>query len=135
MREHKYRAWDKEEKRFWTQKEMTEIGGYYYTWGLGNYNGRFILMQFTGLFDKNKKEIYAGDIVEIQITHETKTSYKSQVYFDYDGACVDLHPAHKSMGHKGTRRLSEYLFIDSDFSQSKCKVVGNVHQNPELLEK
>ena len=90
--------------------------------------------QYTGLKDKKGKEIYKGDIVEIQITHETKTSYKSQVWFNYDGACVELHPAHKSMGHEGYRRLSEYLFDNNDFSQSKCEVIGNIYENPELME-
>ena len=70
-REIKFRAWDKENK-----KMKYNITGIEYGNGDGNIDGIFIdgnfyeiekieLMQFTGLHDKNGKEIWENDIVEI----------------------------------------------------------------------
>ena len=122
MREHKYRAWDKEEKRFWTQKEMTEIGGYYYTWGLGNFNGRFILMEFIGLLDKNKKEIYEEDIVEIAET--------------YIGDSKILKHTTEIIFENGSFNIrSDAMFDMLAINPKYWEKIGNRRENPELLEK
>ena len=65
MREIKFRAWDKDEKRMTTTFSVSSQGQVTFT-PLGEstrYLTGYILMQFTGLLDKNGKEIYEGDII------------------------------------------------------------------------
>ena len=66
------------------------------------------LMQFTGLLDRNGKEIYEGDVVLLWDEPD-----RSQVI-------ADLQLAHTLM--------SECILSDS------CRIIGNIYENPELLE-
>ena len=80
----------------------------------------FILMQSTGLKDKNGKEIYEGDIVRFALTdgfnyvtnEDGVVTYKLGAFYVVNG-------------------LAEYLI--SDINTNKFEVIGNIYQNPELL--
>lgn len=122
-REIKFRAWDKENK-----KMKYNITGIEYGNGDGNINGIFIdgdiyeiekieLMQYTGLHDKNGKEIYEGDIVKKTGSKEIDIG---KVIYEYDGFIVDVMNMDRFYGR---------VYLVEIFTE----VIGNIYDNPELL--
>ena len=88
----------------------------------GHRTNYYDLMQYTGLKDKNGKEIYEGDIVEVS-KDISAGKYRVQ-FWDNESAFMlidDLKP--KSM------RLGVW------FCSNKIEVIGNIYENPELLTK
>jgi len=128
MREIKFRAWDREEKKMYcpdkdgdsmelyhwdkvsTQGKPFETGD---TIGLElALSGGYEMMQYTGLKDKNGKEIYEGDILRYHSPGGKKGAF--------DG---ELSVADWEMLVGG--RLDE--------NQNYYGVIGNIYQNPELI--
>ncbi len=72
--------------------------------------------QYTGLHDKNGKEIYEGDIVAIQ---GDLKSFKTQVEWHKDIAAFIL---------------KDLQILDVDIANFTA-VIGNIYDNPDLLEK
>lgn len=72
--------------------------------------------QFTGLFDKNGMEIYEGDIVQY-IGNGLGDEFETEVKFE--GAGFDPIAA---------------IYWMSDIEGVGCEIIGNIHDNPELLK-
>ncbi len=97
--------------------------------------------QYTGLKDKNGKEIYEGDIVEFKDVGEEGYEYKEG--FDFDNiAQVVYKNGIYTLSNFGETDNSYYATNSTDeerleevLRNGNCKVVGNIYDNPELLER
>ena len=113
-REIKFRIWDKINKKWLNcfNANLLNIGD------LSNVE----LMQYTGIKDKNGVEIYEGDIVLIRID-KTNILHKTVVKFKHGAFIADI------IGDNDYIYLFHFGFNKDDF-----EVIGNVWENPELLE-
>ena len=137
-REIKFRAWDNYSKSFVEDDEyLIGLNGKFYRMdfysGIENYeDGNLIfneldnitLSQFTGLLDKNGKEIFEGDIV---VLLHPCWSVKCIVKYDNQLACFVLESFEKI--DKGVRKSFLHIYQED----LNYKVIGNIYQNPELL--
>ena len=134
-REIKFRAWDKVSSKM--QDYVTDLNNWHHCsasitvdkyeshelkGGFDSKSDEFVLMQYTGLKDKNEKEIYEGDIV---IYTESGTEYNEIPYhglIEYDAD------------------LARFLIKDSSdpcdpwTDYELLEVIGNIYESPELLE-
>ena len=132
MREIKFRAWDKKDKRMIVDKQdciplivtnksvfKLDPTSEKHRWIEINTN-RFELMQSTGLKDKNGKEIYEGDIVKTT-SNELIGKFKHKIYK------IEFKEINCVAGAK-------YIGFDFQFNVDEIEVIGNIYENPELLE-
>ena len=116
MREIKFRAWDPISKKMIIPKEFIQLDklyiGYFDESGYPKISEDFILMQYTGVNDKNKKEIYEGDVI-VQKHGEIKgvVRFRDGVFGVDTGKAFYPFPAYKDI-----------------------EIIGNIHENPELLK-
>ena len=82
---------------------------------------KYIRRQFTGLTDKNGKEIYEGDIMKLIDEYSGKGERPSYVIFKDSQWMM-----------QGTMH---YTHVDSinNYCLDKMKIIGNIYENPELL--
>ena len=124
MRKIKFRAWDKENEKMMKvsslhleNKEISvKENGTFHLFRMQD------LMQYTGLKDKNNKEIYEGDIVLIKLD-ETSTWHKTVVGFKKGAFIADL------IDKEDYVYIFHHGFTDDDF-----EIIGNVYENKNLLE-
>jgi uncharacterized phage protein (TIGR01671 family) len=82
------------------------------------------IMQYTGLKDKNGKEIYEGDVVSAHGTLGVVTWVNELALWDLD---VIINGEHGSMTVYSQQNANGYNI--------QREVIGNIYENPELLNK
>lgn len=129
MRPIKFRAWDRELKKMRTMDEDVDYDEpgydeyYFATWMMFSEalssilleSDRFILMQSTGLLDKNGKEIFEGDVVKNNEDGRIGSVRWNNSWMKWD------------VGAEG------YWAEDAPYVNLYFEIIGNIYENPELL--
>ena len=127
MHEIKFRAWDQDEQMMLTSFNVFQEDDNGFHAGYKNSLGDWVtleLMQFTGLKDKNGKEIYEGDIVRRRATEDGNGYEKGDI--TVEGVVCYVAPAF--ILHRGIS-----FRIRTDMPDD-LEVIGNIHENPKLLK-
>ena len=104
MKIPKFRIWSPKYKKFW----YIELGDTFY------FKKTDIICQYTGLQDKNGKEIYEGDIIKYQDVDRNGDYY------------VKICPVEWDENNAGFDPLDRYGIIARE-----CEVIGNIYENPQ----
>lgn len=138
MREIKLRVWQPEQKQFYywsvgdNADNFNEVATYY----------KSNPQQFTGLLDKQGKEIYEGDILLVgyeptrdenengeEIDSYTET-WKQEVKWSPSGVVLYAPTGHDFWGEFSSTTL-EWATGDGEY---EVEAIGNIYENPELLK-
>jgi hypothetical protein len=126
MRDIKFRVWDETTKTFLNQQTIHEFGVDFEFMNEGfilKSNGLsigYIFEQFTGFKDKNNKEIYQGDIL------------KPWSFLDKISVVKWEENPLETCGCGGDGFYCGFNLMNEE--TNKSEVVGNIHENPELLK-
>ena len=125
MREIKFRVWDKE-KNMWTNFKIFDNSIFFMdkntgVWFNKNHKEyeRFELMQYTGLKDKNGKEIYEGDIIKYKFPYDRRLKHISPVFYMESQASYGVLDIYKN-------EIPLYTISTNNYFE----VIGNIYENP-----
>lgn len=144
-REIKFRVWDKTTNTMFEDNKSTDITIEAYR-EMVDINGilldyenecEAVLMQYTGLKDKNDKEIYEGDIVKSKMYLPIGDGSRERVISNKGVMCYDKLGilAIKTDEYNGKPCYSDFFHtIELSDCEFEIEVIGNIYENPELLE-
>ena len=136
MREIKFRAWLSDTDLEYRRNEQMIFSGEYISrqwrlfWdSLRAWNGNVKeLMQYTGLKDKNGKEIYEGDVVQFLVDKTAEVGFGQVI--------GDVESVRCKVGWRGLNIFDQFTDVEGCVldSDSQLEVIGNIYENPELLK-
>jgi uncharacterized phage protein (TIGR01671 family) len=141
MRDIKFRAWDKVKGKwvegaygFHILGEAMIIGGLFSDWSIERLND-IILEQFTGHKDRNGEDIYHHDIIK-KIQDEEYTPDNCKKYGGAIGTVMySLWPFSEFVIELINGEEYSFYYPDgTNFSVEELEVIGNIHENPELIK-
>ena len=111
----KFRAWDKENKIMAYDNDILIYGVHSLNFAINKWQQDYELMQFTGLMDKDGKEIYEGDFYK-NVKGGIKIIKYENFGFEFDDEGIGFDILH-------------------DVKEKKAygEVIGNIYENKELL--
>ena len=122
QREIKFRAWDGEEMTDWDEFDGGDMTlEQFFAPDVPVWN----VMQFTGLKDKNGKEIYEGDLCK---RNKESDAIVEVVYGNHFGQ-VTIRRIFKE------RKKEKEVFFNELWKDGEPEIIGNICENPELLTK
>lgn len=120
-REIKFRIWDNHEKRTILWDEVKQDPEEFFPILSGGVNA--LIMQYTGLKDKNGKEIYEGDILSYQYYHD----------YGQWGKLENQHPIIVKWDESKASFSPFYYWKNYNDQLKTCVILGNIYENLELL--
>jgi hypothetical protein len=115
MREIKFRAWFTEQNKMFSWEDLINKIGVSRTVFVETDNWK--PMQYTGLKDKNGREVYEGDIID-------------GLFHDYEGPFEIIY----FNGCSSVKAVDDYFPCLGEGYRG-VEVIGNIYENPELLGK
>jgi uncharacterized phage protein (TIGR01671 family) len=146
MREIKFRAWDFAEKKMITKSTPNGREAWDYMDDTATIismvsalskDEDFSLMQYTGLKDKNGKPIYEGDVVAVTDGQVWSVEFQDGAFqvFNHLNSFRRIGDSFSEMSMDGDCVFTPVAEFTTDGTEIVlCEILGNIHENPELLE-